>query len=195
MCAGRNAVLKAAIELFAKKGYAAASTREICERAGITKPVLYYHFRSKEHLYRELMSDCFGQQHRRVLRSAAIRGGLRSRLVRILYDGFRQAQQDPIGVEMVLRMIFAPAEEHPYFDYLSEMERRRDVIAQVFQEGIEAGEARGDPQRLATTLMGISTIAILENLFTGRRILTRRNAEKYVDLLLGGCARPLYRSV
>ena len=52
MPGGREAILKAAMRLFAKKGYAGASTREICETAGITKPVLYYHFRSKQHLYR-----------------------------------------------------------------------------------------------------------------------------------------------
>jgi AcrR family transcriptional regulator len=188
MRGARDAIVKAAIGLFARKGYAGASTREICAAAGITKPVLYYHFRSKEHLYQELMIDCFSEQQKTLLRSSRVRGGLRSRLVRILYDDFRHVRQDPIGVEMVLRMIFAPAEQRPYFNYIAEMGKKRALITRVFQEGIKDGEAEGDPQRLATALMGISTIAILENLFTGRRILTRRSAEKYVDILLHGCS-------
>jgi TetR/AcrR family transcriptional regulator len=188
MRGARDAIVKAAIGLFARKGYAGASTREICAAAGITKPVLYYHFRSKEHLYQELMIDCFSEQQKTLLRSSKVRGGLRSRLVRILYDDFRHVRQDPIGVEMVLRMIFAPAEQRPYFNYIAEMAKKRALITRVFQEGIKDGEAEGDPQRLATALMGISTIAILENLFTGRRMLTRRSAEKYVDILLHGCS-------
>jgi AcrR family transcriptional regulator len=189
MGGGRDAILSAAIGLFAKKGFAGASTREICHAAGITKPMLYYHFRGKEHLYRELMIDCFSDQQKTLLRSAKLRGGLRSRLVRILYDDFSHARQNPVGVEMILRTIFAPDEDRPCFDCIAEIEKKREIITRVFQEGIDAGEAKGDARRLATALMGISIIAVLENLFTGRRTLTRRSAENYVDILLRGCSR------
>ncbi len=43
--------------LFASRGYAATSIREIVEAAGVTKPVLYYHFQSKEGLYRAILGD------------------------------------------------------------------------------------------------------------------------------------------
>jgi AcrR family transcriptional regulator len=187
MRCGREAILKAAMEVFAKKGYAGASTREICAKAGITKPVLYYHFRSKEHLYQELMIDCFNQQQKNLLRASNVRGNLRTRLIRILSEDFRGVRRDPVKVEMLLRMIFAPAEQLPHFNYVHEMEKQRKVIAGVFQEAMDAGEARGDPRRLATALMGINIIAVLENLFTGRATLTRRSAEEYIDILLRGC--------
>jgi DNA-binding transcriptional regulator YbjK len=35
---GRGAIVKAAIRVFAQKGYAGASVREICSEAGVTKP-------------------------------------------------------------------------------------------------------------------------------------------------------------
>ena len=44
----RSRLLHAAVEIFERKGYAAASVREIVAHAGVTKPALYYHFRSKE---------------------------------------------------------------------------------------------------------------------------------------------------
>ena len=44
----RERLLRAAVAVFDRKGYAAASVREIVEQAGITKPALYYHFGSKE---------------------------------------------------------------------------------------------------------------------------------------------------
>ena len=47
----RERLLETATELFAEKGYAATSVREIVERAGVSKPVLYYYFKSKEGLF------------------------------------------------------------------------------------------------------------------------------------------------
>lgn len=46
--------MDAALELFSEKGYEAASVREICERAGISRPTLYYFFKSKEGVIGEL---------------------------------------------------------------------------------------------------------------------------------------------
>jgi AcrR family transcriptional regulator len=45
----------AAMEVIAVKGVQEASLREIAERAGITKPALYYHFGSREELLRDLV--------------------------------------------------------------------------------------------------------------------------------------------
>lgn len=47
----RDAVLRAARNLFTTKGFASTSVREICREAGVTAPVLYYHFGSKEGLF------------------------------------------------------------------------------------------------------------------------------------------------
>lgn len=47
----REELLQAAAKIFSKKGFAAASLREICAIAGIKPTSLYYHFRSKESLF------------------------------------------------------------------------------------------------------------------------------------------------
>jgi AcrR family transcriptional regulator len=51
----RQRLLTGAAELFARKGYASTTVREIVEAAKVTKPALYYYFRSKEGIYLELM--------------------------------------------------------------------------------------------------------------------------------------------
>jgi TetR/AcrR family transcriptional regulator len=197
MKGGRDAIVKAATEVFGQKGFAGASTREICAAAGITKPVLYYYFRSKEHLFQELMTDCYSRQRKMMLRASQIRGSLRERLIRVLYSDFQEVKKNRASTEMLVRMIFAPAEGHPPVDHIKEMDDQRAIIAAIFQEGVATGEVFGEPHLLATAFMGISTIAILENFFTGRKTLTRRSAEKFIDVLLHGCsgADPVYRMV
>ena len=56
----RPQLLDVALELFAVRGYHATSMNEIAEAAGVTKPVLYQHFRSKRELYLELLEDVGG---------------------------------------------------------------------------------------------------------------------------------------
>ncbi|MGP3949289.1 ScbR family autoregulator-binding transcription factor [Streptomyces sp. 7N604] len=46
----RRQIVEAAAEVFAERGYAAASISEILSRAGVTKGSLYFHFASKEAL-------------------------------------------------------------------------------------------------------------------------------------------------
>jgi len=47
----RSALLTVAHELFAERGYADTSTKDIVERAEVTRGALYYHFHNKESLF------------------------------------------------------------------------------------------------------------------------------------------------
>lgn len=51
----REQILDAAAELFASRGFAATSTRDIAERAGIRQASLYYHVAGKPQLLLELL--------------------------------------------------------------------------------------------------------------------------------------------
>jgi AcrR family transcriptional regulator len=53
----REALLQAAQELFAERGYRDASVDEIAERAGYSKGAVYWHFPSKDDLFFALMEE------------------------------------------------------------------------------------------------------------------------------------------
>ncbi len=55
----KEKIFLTAAELFSKSGYDSVSVREICDAAGITKPVLYYYFKDKESLLKELIEETF----------------------------------------------------------------------------------------------------------------------------------------
>ena len=46
----REAILDAATDLFAERGYAATPVNAVCERAGVGKPAVYWHFENKQGL-------------------------------------------------------------------------------------------------------------------------------------------------
>jgi AcrR family transcriptional regulator len=53
----RRQLLDVALQVFAERGFHDASMNDIAEAAGVTKPVLYQHFKSKRELFGELLSD------------------------------------------------------------------------------------------------------------------------------------------
>jgi TetR/AcrR family fatty acid metabolism transcriptional regulator len=53
----RERILAAAIKVFAQAGFHAASTRAIAKAAGVTDPLLFYHFKSKADLYLAAVQD------------------------------------------------------------------------------------------------------------------------------------------
>ena len=50
-------ILRAASQEFAERGFSAARTSDIAERAGLPKPNIYYYFKTKENLYREVLES------------------------------------------------------------------------------------------------------------------------------------------
>lgn len=57
--ARREVIELAATEVFAERGYHGASVEEIAKRSGISVPVLYDHFSSKQDLHRRLLERHF----------------------------------------------------------------------------------------------------------------------------------------
>jgi AcrR family transcriptional regulator len=179
----RNSILKAATELFAGKGYAGTSIREICKAAGITKPVLYYHFQSKEHMYQELMLDIFSRTKKNLQTLSEFPGNLRDRLVWYIHSEFTNSKEDPNSVRLLFRMMFSPEGEYPSFNFLKECQRERISISKMIREH-NANCTSQKSELISTALMGMMLIEILEYFFTSRSSLTRGRAEKLVDLIL-----------
>ncbi len=53
----RARIQQVALELFTEQGYDKTSLREIAERLAVTKAALYYHFKSKEDIFRAILDD------------------------------------------------------------------------------------------------------------------------------------------
>jgi AcrR family transcriptional regulator len=53
----REQILDVAVQVFARNGYHGTSMNDVAEAAGVTKPVLYQHFDSKQDLYLALIDE------------------------------------------------------------------------------------------------------------------------------------------
>lgn len=56
----RDRILSAALSLFAVRGFEGVSTTQIAKVAGITQPLIHYHFKNKEALWKATVTRLFG---------------------------------------------------------------------------------------------------------------------------------------
>lgn len=57
----RDRILSAALSLFAMRGFEGVSTTQIAKVAGITQPLIHYHFKNKEALWKASVTRLFNQ--------------------------------------------------------------------------------------------------------------------------------------
>jgi AcrR family transcriptional regulator len=183
---GRESIRAVAMTLFAEKGFAATTTREICERARVTKPALYYHFANKEQLYSGIVLDAF-QEYLRELDRATSRGGSsQEKFVNVITAIFQFCARQPEATRMVFRMAFAPEKESPVIDYVQMAEADERLLARIAQEGVDAGEINCDAVDLAYALVGSTRFYLMSFLVTGQPALTADLASRVVHLILKG---------
>ena len=104
----RAAIVRAVLPLFAKRGFAQTTTRELAEAAGVSEALLYKHFPSKESLYAEIKDfGCHGSDP--ALEKLASLEPSTSTLVHLIYFLMRCLSvgkpSDPIGWETKHRLV------------------------------------------------------------------------------------------
>lgn len=137
----RERVFAAAAAEFAARGYAGASVDRIARAARLNKAMIYYHFKSKAALYREILRDMFAAVRTRVAAVAASAASPEDK-IRAYVDAIAaEAEARPHFPSIWLREIAEGAGhvDPPTLGYV------RDVLAAlggIIAEGVRAGRFR-----------------------------------------------------
>jgi len=153
----RKALFMAGIGLFAEKGYASTSVREIVSLAGVTKPVLYYYFRSKEGLFLAILDSA--AEELEVILEEALRkpGPALERIIHLyrrIYQGLMENQK---LFKLINHLFFGPPQGAPRYDIERFHRRMVEVIKEIYLEGQRRGEVRAsDPEEATLLVLGVT---------------------------------------
>jgi TetR/AcrR family transcriptional regulator len=137
----RDRLFAAAAQEFAARGFAGASVDRIADAARLNKAMIYYHFRSKAELYREILRDMFGAVGARV-RDVAASDRLPDAKVRAFIETFAtEAEARPHFPPIWFREV---AEGGPHLDdaTLADMAGVLKALGAIVAEGVRAGAFR-----------------------------------------------------
>jgi AcrR family transcriptional regulator len=185
----RTRVAEAALKLFATKGYAETSVREIIEAAGVTRPVLYYYFESKAELFCFLVEAAFARVYQEMDAILERYSGCRERLTALIQLDFDGAQRSPETVQFLLRFFFAPPDEPIRVDSQKLAEERFQRYVRVMSEAQTAGEiSGGDPAALALAFTGIMDLHVMAKARHPEVALSPDLGAALVNLFMDGAA-------
>ena len=157
----RERLLVTATDLFAEKGYAGTSVREIVEKAGVSKPVLYYYFKSKEGLFYAILEWAAEVQQNILNEIFEARGTVLERFIflyRRIYKGIHQYKSLYI---MIHGLIYGPPEGVPEYDFASFQRSMLEAVKRIYIEGLSAGEIRNvDAEEVAFLVLGLMDFSL-----------------------------------
>lgn len=188
----RERLLIKAISLFAKKGYAATTVREIVRESSTTAPSLYYHFGSKEGLFRTLVEIHFNKisdvlDH---FENASF-DSTREKIKNLMYSAFSIIIENREFFLILNAFYYGPPNNDPLFDFDSFMARFHNVLIRIFKEGIKSGEFKnGDASDMAWVVRGVMRVVIDDQIRKENRSIDKRMLSKLMDLVLDGFANP-----
>jgi TetR/AcrR family transcriptional regulator len=152
----RQRLLETATELFAEKGYAGTSVREIVEKAGVSKPVLYYYFKSKDGLFYAVLEWAVNVQQKILNEIFESKGTVLDRFIifyRRVYEGVRQYQSLYV---MIHGLIYGPPQGVPEYDFAKYQRQMLDAVKRIYTEGALSGEIRKvDAEEVAFLVLGL----------------------------------------
>jgi AcrR family transcriptional regulator len=181
----RAAIVDAAVHLFAEKGFRGTTTRELASALGVTEPVIYQHFETKNDLYSAILETKSreGQQ-----RDAELAGLLESDddrgFFRLLGNLILERYED--DPDFMRLLLFSALERHELADLFFERHIREffQMIAGYIERRIEAGAFRAvEPRTAARGFAGMLSYEGLLRLLFGRRAGQLNQAQVVDDLV------------
>ena len=191
----RKTILRAAVEVFARKGYHGCRIADVAREAGVAYGLVYHYFRNKEELLQLVFETGWGGFVQRIRDAAETSAPLEQKIHRIAQVAFEAYRIDPRGVR-VLVLEFARSPSAGEANRRTAFADVLGVITRMFERARARGELRAglEPALCAAMLFGsveMSLTGFVMGLLDPRESgLLAHAQEQLTSLFLDGARAP-----
>jgi TetR/AcrR family acrAB operon transcriptional repressor len=144
----RQAILRAALDEFSRRGYSATTLDGVARVAGVTRGAVYWHFANKAALYEELLR-AFGGQSGAIMGAAAAEGGDFITVCRRILARLLTRLAEDKELRAVMELLLSKTEQTAELADVVANQRAamNELVAQLagfMQPGIAQGALRAD---------------------------------------------------
>ncbi len=184
----RERILRAAEALFAERGFDQSSVGEIAYRAGVNRALLYYYFRQKDDIYRQIMVE--GMSLLKQVTSNVLEPGMTVReAVGVFIEAYLDmAKTHPGLVRIVYREIVgAQHQDSESRAFVDEFVSTIWMLRAVLERGIQAGELEPhDPTKGVISLFGLTNVFITVDYLEGASYTREEVRDHIMRVFLDG---------
>jgi AcrR family transcriptional regulator len=192
--AKREAIIEAAFEVVAAKGYFETKVEDIAHKAGVAKGTVYLHFKDKPDIYIGLVEWLFEQAVATIREVDARPLSPREKLYTIHttwseYVFARPGAMGLLSTENPQAHIESSAHDRLKQAVMSRMHEMMSGLAGIVKQGIETGEFRDVDPIMAAIMFGLSFRSSV--MVTRHEFGVREPRAAAFDILLNGILKPV----
>lgn len=151
----KTLLMKCAKELFYAKGYDAVGVQEIVERAGLTKPTLYYYFGSKLGLLRTLLEVKSGELRALIDEALEPEEGIQELLYRLANAYCHFFEKDREYYMLMMALFYSARENEAYLAVKPYVSEFYETVVQLFDRAAnQLGNMNGRQRQFAIGFIG-----------------------------------------
>lgn len=151
-------ILDIATDAFSAKGFSGVRIDELAKDAGVNKATLYYHYKSKQEIFDQVMHRQFLLLYQELQKSTQLCEGSEAQLAAFIDTFFNRKIRD---VALIVREIIDGGTNLSE-SFLQTMEQIREILSRILKKGKEEGVfLGGDLHEVMGLIIGISDFHIL----------------------------------
>ena len=188
----REQLLKKALAVFSKKGYASTTLQDIASEADVTRGAIYWHFGSKAELYNTLVEEYSGRGNQIVQQAAAEGGSLLDILRRVFVRQLEAIEKDRELRALIELYLFktgpVPELEVGRQQQIESSHALIEMLTGIMEQGIQAGILRSDVQApdMARAYLAFQNGLIQQWISAPDQYSLAAKANSFADILMAG---------
>jgi len=188
----REQLLKKALAVFSKKGYAATTLQDIAREADVTRGAIYHHFGGKAELYNTLIRE-YADRGSQIMGQAVSEGGTLLDILRRVFVRQLQVIEDDREMRALMELYLfktglVPELEEGRQQQIESGVGLIEMLAGILSQGMEQGLLRldVDAKELARSYLAFQNGLIQLWLTTPEQFSLKASAESFADILMAG---------
>lgn len=158
----REKILQCALELFYARGYDAVGVQEIADKAGVTKPTMYYYFGSKYGLLEALVNEKLSNLNTAMRQAADYHGNVPGTLYRMASQLIDLANENRKMYVLMMALYYSAKENEAYRAIRPLITEVYGIVVRFFEDATpQLGNIRGRQEQFAMGFLGILNQYIL----------------------------------
>ena len=180
----RDAIIKAARELFSRLDYLSVSMSQIAGKLPITKTALYYHFQNKQDLYLEVLRSTFSNLNE-LLNQAIDRETLPVNKIHSFLETYIKFAREQTGIVLLTVQKMSKLDKKIVRQI---MEWRRDIGLSIVPAVKAFLKQKGqdkmtDPDLMVTLLLGMLGGLILDQFLSNKSLDARQISRQIIAII------------